>query len=111
MSLNYDRNSYITFNSTTGNDPLTDKLIGKLHNVPYSDIYVIQKSNEFRPDKIAAKFLANSNLFWVILEYNKLTANTDLRAGLSIKIPAIQYLNELLNTTGKTVSTNTIYLR
>jgi hypothetical protein len=107
----YDRNSYLTFNSTSGNDPLTDKLSGQFSRIGYSQVYRVNKLDEFRPDKLAAKIFGDSNLYWVILEYNNLTSFSDLETGLEIKIPDTAALNSLLLSGNKQVTINTIYIK
>jgi hypothetical protein len=96
----YDRNSYIDFTAANGNDPLSDKLINKVRLLPIAEKYLIQIQNQFRSDKIAAKFYADSSLYWIILEYNKLMSNSELTAGKTISI-----------TTNKVITTKTIFIK
>jgi hypothetical protein len=106
----FDRNTYVTFDSN-GNDPLSDKLLGKLSSVPYVNTHFIQKCDEFRPDKLAAKLFGDSRLYWVILEYNRLSSFTDLIAGESILVPDQTALNSLLLASNTKVSTKTLYIK
>jgi hypothetical protein len=110
MSI-YDRHLYLT-RDNLGNDPLTDKLVDKIMVIPYSSIYEIPFYNENRPDKISALFFGSPELYWVILVYNKLIANTELTAGSFIKIPNFTILNDLLvkQSQGKRLSKQ-IYLK
>ena len=111
MSNLNDRNTYIAFDALSGNDPLSDKLNGKLATIPKSATYMIQKQNEFRSDKIATKFLGDAALYWVILEYNNLSSNYDLVSGLLLNIPDARYLNSLMLGSTKTIKTSTIYIK
>jgi len=107
-----DRNTYLNQISNFGNDPLTDKLIGKLVNLPAQQSYRIQKRNEFRPDKIAAKFLLDSAYYWVILEYNRLASAYDLLAGTIINIPDPNYLSQLLvSVNNSQATTSSIFIK
>jgi nucleoid-associated protein YgaU len=106
----YNRNSYIQFDAN-GNDPLSDKLINKFKSIPYSTTYLIQSQNEFRADKISALFYGDSNLYWVILEYNNLTSNNQLVSGKTINIPDIRFLNNLFMSSNKIVQTKNIYIK
>lgn len=108
MDMN-NRNTYITFTSGFGNDPLTDKLIGYIPKLTSVETYRIPSYNEFRPDKIAAKFFGDSNLYWVVLEYNKLASAYELFAGRTIKIPSPQGLSQLLVSVNTDVSTIRTY--
>jgi nucleoid-associated protein YgaU len=106
----YNRNSFIT-SDVNGNDPLTDKLIGKLQGLSYSQTHIVQKMDEFRPDKLAAKIFGDSELYWVILEYNKLSSFADIIPGLSLRIPNPNQLTNLLLTANTQVTTKTLYIK
>jgi nucleoid-associated protein YgaU len=106
----YNRNSFIT-SDANGNDPLTDKLISKIQGISYTRTFVVQKMDEFRPDKIAAKIFGDSELYWLILEYNKLSSFAEIVPGLELKIPSFNELNNLLLTANTQVTNKTLYIK
>jgi hypothetical protein len=67
--------------------------------------------DEFRPDKLAAKIFGDSELYWVILEYNKLSSFADIIPGLSLRIPNPNQLTNLLLTANTQVTTKTLYIK
>jgi hypothetical protein len=104
----HDRNTYLIYNK--GNDPLSDKLIDKLTKLPMFTTYVVPNYNAYRPDKVSAIFFGTSELYWVVLDYNKLLSPMDLVGGTTIKIPVLRDLNALLTDSTTTVSTKTLFL-
>ena len=109
MNLN-DRNTYISRTLEKGNDPLTDKLGGGLKNVPSVSTFTVQKCDEFRSDKIAAKMFGDSQLYWVVLEYNGLLSNYQLFVGTVLRVPNINYINNLFVSSTSTTNTTTSVL-
>jgi hypothetical protein len=106
----YNRNSFINFDAN-GNDPLSDKLLCKLQALSTRNTHIVQKMDEYRPDKLAAKLFGDSQLYWVILEFNKLLSFSEITSGRTLKIPDMNELNNLLLISNTQVFTKNIYIK
>ena len=57
-------------------------------NVPYDRVIRVSASDEANLPGIAYRYLGDTSLWWVLLEYNGLTDPIeDLKVGMSLKIP------------------------
>lgn len=96
----YDRLSYVAIDKL-GVDPLRSKL--DLSAIVTYVEYSVPVEEEYKPDLIAWDSYKSVDLWWVILKYNNMGSNMELRAGTRIKIPDVTELTSVLlaQTTAK----------
>ena len=87
----YDMSRFLEFSDNF--DPLTSSFYADIKALPLSGFFVIQ-GEEFRPDAIAHKIYGNTQYWWALLIYNGLSDINELVAGLSIRYPSLEDLED-----------------
>lgn len=57
-------------------------------NLPQGGVFVVS-GEEKRPDLISYKIYRDTQYWWIILLYNRLTSNEDITAGMELKYPLL----------------------
>lgn len=97
------QNSKLRRASITGDDygidPLLDKSVYALSKIVNFKLHTIKQEERGRPDYISWKNYETVDLWWVILEYNKMTSYLQLMEGITLKIPSYSDVVQILNQT------------
>jgi hypothetical protein len=95
MSM-FDRLTYIPIDAK-GIDPIRNVLSPHLRRLSIDRKYVVKLEDQYRPDTISRRFFNSVELWWLILEFNNLSAINDLKVGHTINIPNLSQFNALVS--------------
>lgn len=84
-----------------GIDPLLDNSFGTIVKLPAVRNHVVTWEERGRPDYISYKEYKTTELWWVLLVYNKVFSMYDIREGLTLSIPDYVNVMSALNRTLK----------
>ncbi len=110
VALNTTINSrlYSVTTDEHGIDPLRDKTIADIVNIPTYTLYVVTQAERGRPDLVSFHNYKSVHLWWIVLVYNGLQSYRDIVEGITLKIPTsgqiVKYLT-LSAQTSKTLKT------
>jgi hypothetical protein len=82
-----------------GVDPLKDKVMDKLMSIKTYTSHTVSEEERGRPDLISYReYGKDVRHWWIIVAYNKLIHNSDIREGMVLKIPALSEVSTKLVT-------------
>lgn len=82
-----------------GIDPLLDKSVYYLSQIKSFKQHTVAQQERGRPDYISWINYRTVELWWVILEYNKMTSYLQIIEGIIIRIPDYSEVISILNQT------------
>ncbi len=88
----YDMAKFMEYNGCF--DILNSYFIKEVRKLPLFGEYVIQ-NEEMRPDLISYRIYGNTQYWWILLIYNKLTNHEELVNGVVLKYPSLEDLEDL----------------
>lgn len=93
LSDKFDMSKFMEF--TDNFDPLTSKFMGSLSTLKAVTSYMVQ-GEENRPDLISRKLFDDTQYWWIMLLYNKVTKIENISAGDGLKIPSLGSVEDLM---------------
>jgi hypothetical protein len=94
----YDFAKFLEFSSIDLEfDPLTSKFLEKLKDIPSSGLFIVG-ALENRIDLISNAIYGDPQLWWIVMEYNRLSDPEDIPANTMLKYPSILDLEILYFT-------------
>lgn len=90
----FDLAKFMDFGTDGAFDPINSYMLLNIPKLPplgYRKVTI----EEHRPDLLAHNIYGDTQYWWVILWYNSLTSVNDIKAGMTIKYPALGGLQNL----------------
>ena len=81
-----------------GIDPLKDKSYSAIAAIEDYNNFTVRQFERGRPDLISVYHYGNSNLWWVIMYYNKLASIREIMEGNIIRIPTLGSVTRVLSS-------------
>lgn len=76
-------------------DPLTSEFFDRLLKLKPSGVYTVS-SEEHNPALVSFRVYENTQYWWILLYYNRLTSYRDILVGDTVQYPSLEDLENLL---------------
>ena len=90
----FDLMKFVDINGKDWYDPLTSFFLINLPKLPHVEEYIITYEIG-RPDLLADRFYQDTQYWWIVMLYNNILNVNDLQAGVSIRRPAKELIDDL----------------